>query len=468
MSVSLKPTVMKFGGTCVEDAKAFERVVGIMRAHNHSPLVVVVSAMSGVTDALLNCVASANGNTDGSYLLINDILKRHFERHLLVARTFLSRPEQIEEMLESGQREIAGLLAGISENARPLPLLQDLIVSYGERLSAPLLADVCAEAGLPAQYVDPRRCIITDSEHGRAEPLLEPTEARTAAELEPLIRAGQIPILGGFIGSTADGLTTTIGRGGSDYTAAIVGSALRAGEVQIWTDVPGVLTADPRVLPQARTVPRLSYDEAAELAYFGAKVLHPKTIQPAVEHNIPVRICNARSPEEKGTIVCRETEISPQAVKAIAHKTGITLVQITSARMLGAHGFLHAIFEIFNRHRTVIDIVTTSEVSISLSVDDARALPAITNELSRLGAVDIEKGRAIICVIGEGLRATPGIAARVFGCLSDINVSLISQGASRINLTFVVDEKNVNEAISRLHHTFFESEIAPLVEEMSA
>jgi aspartate kinase len=425
--------------------------------------------MSGVTDALLESVArAAEGKTEGAELVLDGLLKVQFERHLLVARALISPPDAVAAMLESAEREIAGLLATITEHQLPLPLLEDSIVSHGERLSATLLAEACAQAGLPARYVDARECIMTDAEHGRAEPLLEQTEARTRAELGPLIAAGEIPILGGFIGSTADGTTTTLGRGGSDYTAALVGAALGAAEVQIWTDVPGVLTADPRVLRKARTIPRLSYAEAAELAYFGAKVLHPKTIQPAVEQDIPVRICSARLPEEEGTIVCRETEVSPQGVKAIAHKTGITLMQITSARMLGAHGFLHAIFEIFNRHRTAIDIVATSEVSVSLSLDDTRALPAIARELKRLGAVHIEGERAIICVVGEGLRSTPGIAGRVFGCLSDINISLISQGASRINLTFVVEEQNVSEVISRLHNTFFESEVRPLVEEMSA
>lgn len=458
---------MKFGGTCVEDAAAFERVVKIVRTHKDSPCVVVVSAMSGVTDALLETITRAESNSTAPGRLLDD-LKPHFERHRIVARRLVGQSDSITTLLESAEREIATLLADISEEEMPVPLLQDLVVSYGERLSAPLLAEVCTQAGLPARYIDTRRCIITDGEHGQAEPLLEQTATRTRSKLEPLLNDGVIPILGGFIASTTDGTTTTLGRGGSDYTAALVGAALGASEVQIWTDVPGVLTADPRVLPQARTIPRLSYDEAAELAYFGAKVLHPKTIQPAVEQNIPVRICNARTPAEEGTIVCSETEVSPHTVKAIAHKTGITLVQITSARMLGAHGFLHAIFEIFNRYRTVIDIVTTSEVSISLSLDDDRDLPSITTELSRLGDVRIQRDCAIICVVGEGLRATPGVAARVFGCLNDINISLISQGASRINLTFVVDEENVVEAISRLHQTFFENEVAPVSEGMRA
>ena len=451
------PTVLKFGGTSVEDKHAFERVVNIVdRTQNVTNPVVVVSAMSGVTDALLESVgcAAADDPDRGKRLL-----ESHLDRHLTVARALGIEPSYIEPLLESARSEIAELLQAISAQTMPRPLLQDLIASYGERLCSALLAAALRRRGLPAQLVDARRCIVTNNEHGHAEPLLSQTELRTRTVLEPLIAAREIPVLGGFIGSAEDGTTTTLGRGGSDYTAALVGASLGAREVRIWTDVTGVLTADPRLIKEARTIARLSYSEAAELAYFGAKVLHPKTIQPAVEHNIPVRICNARAPDADGTIVCGEAEISPRTVKAIAHKTGITLVQITSARMLGAYGFLLAIFEVFNRHRTSIDIVTTSEVSVSLSLDDARALPSLLNELKEFGAVRVQEKQAIICVVGEGLRATSGIAARIFGCLSDINISLISQGASSINLTFVVGENDVNEAVARLHTTFFENDV---------
>jgi len=256
------------------------------------------------------------------------------------------------------------------------------------------------------------------------------------------------------------GATTTLGRGGSDYTAALIGAALNVDEIQIWTDVTGVLTADPRVVPNAQTIDRLSYSEAAELAYFGAKVLHPKTIQPASENSIPVRICNSRMPQERGTLVGPQSETSPRAIKAIAHKTGVTIVQITSARMLGAYGFLRALFEVFERHRTVVDVVTTSEVSVSLSLDETTALPQIVDELQQLGTVGIKKGSAIICVVGDGLRGTPGIAGRVFGTISDINVSLISQGASSINFTFAIEEERVKEAVIRLHEEFFSHEKA--------
>jgi len=238
---------------------------------------------------------------------------------------------------------------------------------------------------------------------------------------------------------------------------------LNAREIQIWTDVTGVLTADPCVVPDAQTVERLSYGEAAELAYFGAKVLHPKTIQPAIEDCIPVRICNSRAPDETGTLVCAQTETTPRTVKAIAHKTGVTTVQITSARMLGAYGFLRALFAVFEKHRTVVDVVTTSEVSVSLSLDDASSLAAIVADLEELGTVPVEKGRAIICVVGEGLRGTPGIAARVFSTISDINVTLISQGASSVNFTFAIEEERVKEAVTRLHEAFFEEKAAAAI-----
>ena len=300
-------------------------------------------------------------------------------------------------------------------------------------------------------------CIITDETHGCAAPLMEETIRKTKNELDPIVDSSGIPVMGGFIGSTVTGVTTTLGRGGSDYTAAIIGAAVEAEEIQIWTDVPGVLTADPRVAPKARTVPRLSFEEAAELAYFGAKVLHPKTLQPAIERNIPVRICNSREPESGSTLVVATTSKSPQTVKAIAHKTGVTTVQVTSARMLGAYGFLRALFEIFDRNRTAVDVVTTSEVSVSLSLDDTTNLPEIVKELEKLGSVSIEEKRAILCIVGEGLRTTPGIAARIFSTISDINVSLISQGASRINLTFAVEEERAREAVMRLHSEFFEN-----------
>jgi aspartate kinase len=446
---------MKFGGTSLADTTAFERVREIVRAHLAAHPVVVASAMSRVTDALLESVGrAAEGHADEAVRFLD----QHFERHLNVAHALLTEETRaaFAATVDNTRREISELLQAVAAHSMPRPVLQDIVASYGERLSANLLASVLLEAGLLALYVDARRCIVTTGEHGCAEPLTEETARRSRAELTSIIEAQHIPVLGGFIGASLDGATTTLGRGGSDYTAALIGAALSAREIQIWTDVSGVLTADPRVVKGSRTIPRMSYAEAAELAYFGAKVLHPKTIQPAVEQRIPVRICNSRAPQDAGTLVCSETEMSPLTVKAIAHKTGITIVQISSARMLGAYGFMHAIFDIFNRHRTVIDVVTTSEVSVSLSLEDASALPALVSELKQLGAVQVEQPCAIVCVVGQGLRVTPGIAARIFNCLSDININLISQGASSINLTFAVSKDDLPEAVNRLHATFFE------------
>jgi aspartate kinase len=452
--MNLAPVIMKFGGTSVEDTDAFARVAGIVQTQGAgSPVVVVVSAMSRFTDALLAAVkTAAEGNIDSAQSGLN----RHFERHFTVAHNLLQAEAitAIELFLKSAQHELTELLRQVSETPNSRLALQDEIVSYGERLSATLLAAVINQTGLTAQYVDARRCIITDNDYGRAIPLRE-TDQHTRTQLEPLILNQRVPVLGGFIGSTLNGTTTTLGRGGSDYTAALIGAALSAREVQIWTDVTGVLTTDPRVVSTATTIPQLSYQEAAELAYFGAKVLHPKTIQPAVEKSIPVRICNSREPEEIGTIVSAETKTSSNIIKAIAHKTGITTIKISSARMLGAYGFLKLLFEVFDRYRTAVDIVTTSEVSVTLSLDDTSSLLDIVGELNQLGQVEVEHNRAIICVVGEGMHTTPGVAARIFGTIPDINILLISLGASNNNLTFVVEEKSVNDVVNRLHQAFF-------------
>ncbi len=449
---------MKFGGTSVEGATAFQNAARIVFERRELQPVVVVSAMSGFTDALLESVAVAlrSGSSEGL-----SHLQKHVDRHGRVIDALLSnKAPAMRTLVAQSRNEIGQLLqraeSEVGGDRQRRKYFDDAVVSYGERMSAAMLAAVLSENKVNAEAVDARLCIITDDQHGNATPLMDQTFTCTNQQLNPRINSKCIPIMGGFIGSSESGNTTTLGRGGSDYTAAIVGAAVNAKEIQIWTDVPGVLTADPRVAPKARTVPQLSFEEAAELAYFGAKVLHPKTLYPAIERNIPVRICNSRAPESGSTLVLAETEKSPQTVKAIAHKTGVTTVQVTSARMLGAYGFLRALFEIFDRHRTAVDVVTTSEVSVSLSLDDTTSLPAIVEDLKPLGSVSIEDKRAILCIVGEGLRSTPGIAARIFSTISNINVSLISQGASRINLTFAVEESRAREAVMRLHKEFFE------------
>lgn len=450
---------MKFGGSSVEDAGAFRRVANIVAGRFEQRPVVVVSAMSGMTDALLAAVALAANN---QAVEADALLQPHFGRLAAVCEALLTPTEasQFNSALAHHKRQVSALLESLSSDFLQRAALQDAVLATGELLSSTLLSAVMRSLGIPALTVDARRCIVTNDEFGNAAPLITETTRQTRSEVLPVLSDFKVPVLGGFIAASGGGLTTTLGRGGSDYTASIVGAAISAREIQIWTDVPGVLTADPRVVPGAVTIPRLSYDEAAELAYFGAKVLHPKTIQPAVEGAIPVRICNSRAPAGESTLVCAEIETAAQTVKAIAHKTGITTVQVSSARMLGAYGFLRAIFEVFDQHRKVVDVVTTSEVSVSLSLDDASELNEIVKELEFLGTVSVETERAMICVVGAGLRGTPGIAARVFSTISDINVMLISQGSSSINLTFVIEERQLNEAVRRLHKTFFEAPVA--------
>ncbi len=445
---------MKFGGTSVQDAEAFARVAAIVAGEQENSPVVVTSAMSKVTDALLNAFDLAKkGEVENAILSLDS----HFERHKAVARELTNEAHQrlFQVELDFAEKELGDLLMRVSRRSLPLQMLKDAIVSYGEQLSSRLLAFVCAAKGLNARHADSRRLIVTDDEYGSAAPIRDETEKLIQLELQSLINAGEIPVMGGFIAASRSGETTTLGRGGSDYSAALVGAALKAREIQIWTDVTGVLTCDPRICSEARTLKTLSYEEAAELAYFGAKVLHPKTIQPAVDLQIPVRVCNSHQPQEKGTMILPSSQATSRLVKSIAYKKGITILHITSARMLGAYGFMSAIFQIFERHRTVIDVVTTSEVSVSLTLDNTDSLEAVVKDLQRIGTVDIEPNQAVVCVVGSGLRDTSGVAGQIFTAIADFNISLISHGASSVNMTFVVEENVVKDVIKRLHDEFF-------------
>lgn len=445
---------MKFGGTSVQDAAAFARAAEIIAGERENSPVVVTSAMSKVTDALLAAFESAKKGEAENAL---ESLEPHFGRHEKVSEelTGESARKSFHNELDFAKRELGELLTRVSRRSLPLSMLRDAVVSYGEQLSSRLLAEVLKAKNLNARQTDSRRLIVTDDEYGAAIPIWDDTEKLIQLELQPLLDAGEIPVMGGFIAASRSGETTTLGRGGSDYSAALVGAGLRAREIQIWTDVTGVLTCDPRICGEARTIETLSYEEASELAYFGAKVLHPKTIQPAIDFSIPVRVCNSREPQETGTMILAEGETTESTIKSIAHKTGITILRVSSARMLGSYGFMSALFQIFERYRTVIDVISTSEVSVALTLDNTASIEPIVNELKRLGAVEIETNHAVVCIVGEGLRSTSGLASKIFSTVSDINISLISHGASSVNMTFVVREEKVSEVIKRLHSEFF-------------
>ena len=454
MGETLYPTVMKFGGTSVGDVAAFERVCGVVALQIERRPVVVVSAMTKVTDALL---AAFDVAKKGDFAEALALLEPHFDRHIEVSQHFIpsDKPNTFNGELDFARGELSDLLMRVSRRSLPLQMLKDAVVSYGEQLSSRLLTEVLKTKGVKARHVDSRRLIVTDDEYGAAQPIWDETENLIRLELEPPIAAGEVPIMGGFIAANRGGETTTLGRGGSDYSAALAAAALRASELQIWTDVTGVMTCDPRICSDARTIPVLSYEEAAELAYFGAKVLHPKTIKPAVDYGIPVRVCNTFAPDVVGTMVLAESAETRNKIKSIAHKKNITILRITSARMLGSYGFMSALFQVFERFRTVIDVISTSEVSVALTLDNTAELDKIVTELTRLGDVEIEPGYAVICVVGEGLRASTGLASKVFSTIGDVNIALVSHGASAVNLTFVVREDVVPDVIKKLHNELF-------------
>jgi aspartate kinase len=438
--------VMKFGGTSVESAEAIERVAGIVRERLAQHPVVVVSAMGKTTTKLLAIAGAAvQGQSDKPLGLLHEL--REFHRSE-------SAGLGVECEIEAHFQELAELVKGIAILGELTPRANDAVAAFGERLSSLIVTARFSQCGIHTAHVDARSVIITDRRHTQAAPIFAETYARLAAAIAPLA-AKDVVVMGGFIGSTEDGVTTTLGRGGSDYTASIVGAGLGAEEIQIWTDVDGMLTADPTILPGGYRVKQCSFAEAAELAYFGAKVLHPATVLPAIEKNIPVRILNSRRPQVEGTLITAEAPRSASLIRSIACKRNITLVNIVSTRMLMAHGFLRRIFEIFDRFETPVDMLATSEVSVSLTIDNTRALAAIRDEIEDFAEVSVEENQAIVCMVGDNIRHTPGIAARAFGALNGINIRMISQGASRLNISVVVAAADLKHAVESLHREFF-------------
>ena len=448
--------VMKFGGTSVEDAQAIERTADIVRGRRDrgQEAVVVVSAMAKVTDLLLAAAAAAGHGDKAGALAIGARL-RH--RHIDTATTLLDQERfaRLQLALHLEFDALDDLLRGIAAVGELTPRTNDLVVSFGERLSSRMVAEAFDQRGLQGTHVDARRCIITDANYGKAAPQESAIEAKLAEIVLPLIEAGKTPVLGGFIGSTATGITTTLGRGGSDYTAALVGGCMHAGAIEIWTDVNGIMTTDPRICPDALRVKTISFEEAAELAYFGAKVLHPATILPAVQKSIPVWVLNSRNAGNEGTRITAMAAQCTSPFKSIAAKKRLTIIDVVASRMLMSHGYLKAVFDVFDKYKCAIDMVSTSEVSISLTVDSNQQLPEICAELSKIADVKLEGNKALVCLVGEDIRGHNGIAGRVFTAVSHVNVRMISQGASEINMSFMIDEEDVEEAIRSLHNHFF-------------
>jgi aspartate kinase len=448
--------VMKFGGTSVEDPAAITRTAGIVagRVALGKRPVVVVSALAKVTDLLLRAAAAAaSGDRTGALAISSRLRCRHRDTAAALVKDSAELVTLIDQKFDSLDEVLRGLAAILELT----PRISDLIVSYGERISSRIVAAAFRERGMDAAHVDARDVIVTDSQFGKAIPQDTIIEKRAAENLRPLIDQGKVPVMGGFIASNEDGITTTLGRGGSDFTGALVGGALNAVAIEIWTDVDGIMTCDPRVCPEALRVKVISFEEAAELAYFGAKVLHPATILPAVKKNIPVLVLNSKNPSNEGTRIISLAPHCSSPFKSIAVKKKLSIIDVVASRMLMTHGYLSEIFAIFDKHQCPVDMVSTSEVSVSLTVDSNDKLPAIVADLDKLADVKLEGKKALICLVGEDIRGQSGMAAQVFGAIRHINVRMISQGASEINMSFMIEEEDADEAVRSLHAAFFQN-----------
>ena len=480
--------VMKFGGTSVEDAPAIRRLIGIVRdsivrdsivrnsvdRHSNVPSsivrsraaarpVLVVSALAGVTDHLLESgAAAAKGHLGSALATVRDIYVRH--EQLADSLVDDSAYSALDRELRGEFRALESLLHDL-DSSRQLDLkAQDYLLGFGECFSSRLVKEALCDAGIQAAHVDARACIVTDARHGQANPEWDATELRLQEALSPLLELGQLPVLGGFIASTVDGVPTTLGRGGSDYSAAIVGAALCAARVEIWTDVDGIMTTDPKLCSDARVIRKISFDEAAEFAHFGAKVLHPATLAPAMRENIPVYVLNSRRPEGEGTEIVARARTG-DVVSGITAKRNVAAIEIQSADTVDSE-LLRTVYAVFDRHACSVDVMATSLERISLLVESTAALPAITAELrgAAQGVAEVrwENHKALVCLVGENIRRQPEVASRVFAAVSDMDVRVICQGASDRTISFLVEESKVEESVQRLHGIFFpQPESAP-------
>ena len=451
--------VMKFGGTSVEDPTAIARTASIVAGRvsaGKSP-VVVVSAMAKVTDQLLRCGScAAQGDRTGALAISSRLRSRHRDTAAALVKDQTESVALIN-WLDQKFDQLDEILRGLAAILELTPRISDLIASFGERLSSRMIAAAFRERGINGAHVDARDVIVTDSTFQKAVPIDAAIEMRAEEKIRPLVNGGKVPVLGGFVGSNEAGITTTLGRGGSDFTCALIGGAMHADAIEIWTDVDGIMTSDPRVCPDALRVKVISFEEAAELAYFGAKVLHPATILPAVKRNIPVLVLNSKNPGNEGTRIISLAPHCKSPFKSIAVKKRLSIIDVVASRMLMTHGYLKAIFDIFDKHQCPVDMVSTSEVSVSLTVDSNEKLPAIAADLSKLADVKYEGKKALVCLVGEDIRGQNGMAAQVFTAVRHINVRMISQGASEINMSFMIEEDDADEAVRSLHATFFQN-----------
>ena len=442
--------VMKFGGTSIGTAAQIRRAADIIADRKDRDPLIVASAFSGVTNTLLRAAREA--------LKGENLTRVIAARHIKVIREL----ELDGGLLSEELKQLNEILTGILWLQECTARVQDLLLSFGERISAKILAAHLTERGLSARSVASYDLgLITDTSYGAARPV--PDVEKRIRRAYAALQGSALLVVTGFIGRSEDGDVTTLGRGGSDYTATIIGAALDAEEVQIWTDVSGVMTADPSVVPLARSLELLSYDEASELAYYGARVLHPATMTPARAKGIPIRVMNTMDPQHVGSLIVPTDQArdAAHAIKSIVYKEDQYLIHITAPRRLMMHGFMARLFGIFDRFGIVVDMISTSEVTVSLTLPSTtRHMKEAIRQIRESSDVAVMKDRTIMCCVGQQMRSRKGLAGRIFGCLGQagVNVQMISQGAAEINVAFVINNDEIAAAVTALHREFFETE----------
>lgn len=455
----LSPLVVsKFGGTSMGDAAAMRQSARVAVTHQSS--LVVVSATSGTTNLLIDLAHAAEAR---DLVKCESLQQALVSKHLKIA-TDLKVPDQVFQSLQELFNETQSMTRGIQLLRDASPRVLDTMMSLGERLSSILFVQAWQESLIQmgkenskVNWLDARDIVKTDDQFGRAKPKLDLLREKCLPLAEQMRSENALFVTQGFIGSTEEGLTTTLGRGGSDYSAALFAEALSATALEIWTDVPGIATTDPRICPGAKSIDEISFTETSELATFGAKVLHPATLLPALRQDIPVFVGSTFEPDLHGTWVRHWVKDQP-LVRAIATRKKQVLLTLSTPDMLQTHGFLFQIFKVFNDHKVSVDAVTTSEVSVSMTLDDSALVnKKLIQDLARFAEVQVEENLALVALIGNQINHTPGLARKVFDAIDQINVRMICLGASRHNFCLLVKEGEANEVVQRLHRTFIEA-----------
>ncbi|MDE6872730.1 MAG: lysine-sensitive aspartokinase 3 [Bacteroidales bacterium] len=449
--------VMKFGGTSVANYEAISRTVSIVHSKLAEKPIVVVSALSKVTDLLYKIADNA---AEGNRAAADEKLEELRLRHAGLASELLAGDSELCAEAVGKVNEICGTLASFVGAVCSLGELTDRskakIISHGEWLSSTIICYAMNHRGIKTGFIDARKMIVTSPEYMKGEPVIEEIVKRVPEEVSKAYQGADAVITQGFIASTVKGEPAVLGRGGSDYSASLIGMAADASRIEIWTDVDGVRTADPRRVANTRNISKISFEEAAEMAHFGAKVLHPLTIEPAVMKNIPVYVLNSMKPEGEGTAILQSDQIE-DGVKSVSFKENILLLNIFSTKMINVSGFLNKVFGIFAENKVSVDLISTSEANISLTVDGSQNLDSVVRELSEFAEVDVDNDKSQVSIIGKNIVNLRGLLRQTMASLKDCNIYMISQGASFVNISFVVDRASLTEVVQEVHRYLFES-----------